>query len=226
MAATRTSKPRGRPKNPELIARRRDEILDSAAKVFAKRGYAGTDLQVVAESLGVGKGTIYRYFPSKEELFLAAVDRGMRWMRDSVDAALVNVTDPFERISTALATYLGFFEQHPEFAELLIQERAVFKDRKKPTYFVHREANIGRWRDLYARLIEQGRVRAMPVETITSVISNLGYGTMFTNFFAGREKSLSAQAQEIVDVVFNGILTDSERSLRTGTKMKAEGAEK
>src|SRR5262249_10562884 len=133
----------GRPRNPALAAQRRDEILDLAARIFAREGFA-TDLQTVADSLGVGKGTIYRYFPSKERLFLAAVDRGMLRIREAVDAAIAKASDPLDRIATALTAYLGFFDANPEFAELLIIERAVFKDRKKPTYFVHREANVGR----------------------------------------------------------------------------------
>lgn len=206
---------RGRPRDPALAERRRDEILDAAAKLFADRGYAATDLQAVADALGVGKGTLYRYFPSKERLFLAAVDRGMRRLRESVDAARATVGDPLEQIVEAMNAYLGFFDRHPELAELLIQERAVFRDRKKPTYFEHREANVGRWRDLFAGLMADGRIRDMSVEQIINVFSNLGYGTMFTNFFAGRQKSLPIQAREIVDVVFHGILTNGERLRRT-----------
>ena len=214
MLKTKAKSARGRLKDASLAARRRDESLDGAAKLFAARGYAATDLQVVADALEVGKGTLYRYFPSKRQLFLAAVDRGMRRMRECVEAARTAVNDPLDQIVEAMTAYLGFFDEHPELAELLIQERAVFRDRKKPTYFEHREANVGRWRDLFAGLIADGRVREMSVEQITNVFSNLGYGTMFTNFFAGRQKSLQVQAREIVDVVFHGILTERERSRR------------
>ncbi|MBI4717097.1 MAG: TetR/AcrR family transcriptional regulator [Planctomycetes bacterium] len=205
---------RGRPRDPSLAARRRHEILDAAAKLFAQRGFAATDLQVVADELSVGKGTLYRYFPSKGRLFLAAVDRGMRRLRECVDAACETVGDPLEQIVAAMGAYLGFFDAHPEFAELLIQERAVFRDRKKPTYFEHREANIGRWRSLFAGLIAEGRIRDVPPEQITNVLSNAGYGTMFTNFFTGRRRPLQAQAREIVDVVLHGILTPAERVRR------------
>jgi AcrR family transcriptional regulator len=209
-----TAKRRGRPADPERAARRRNQILDAAAAIFAEHGYAGTDLQVVADAVGVGKGTIYRYFSNKRQLFLAAADRGMRRIRETVDDAIAEVADPLDRIATALAAYLGFFDEHPEFAELLILERAVFKDRKKPTYFVHREANMERWRQLYLDLIAEKRIRPMPVDRITNVISNLAYGTMFTNYFTGRRTPLAEQADEIVDMVMYGILTDAERKRR------------
>src|SRR2546428_5724917 len=133
---------RGRPKDPGLLERRRAEILDAATRGFAERGYRCTDLQDVADLLGVGKGTLYRYFPTKEALFQAAVDRVMTGMRASIDEAVADIDDPLERIGRAMRTYLAYFDRHPEYVELLIQERAEFRDRKTPTYFVHREANI------------------------------------------------------------------------------------
>ena len=44
-----------------------------------------------------------------------------------------------------------------------MQERAGFKDRERPTYFEHRENNVERWRQVYRRLIAEGRVRPIPV---------------------------------------------------------------
>ena len=108
--------------------------------------------------------------------------------------------------------YLSFFDQHPDFVELLIQERAVFKRRKTPTYFEHRERNVGRWQALYRELMDAGRVRRMLPDEITDVMSSALYGTMFTNFFAGRAKSLETQARQIIDVVFRGILSEEERA--------------
>lgn len=207
----RTTRPRGRPRDASLAARRREEILVVATRLFAERGFASTDLQVAADALGVGKGTVYRYFPTKRELFLAAVDRAMRLLKDTLDAATANIDEPLLRMQTAVRTYLGFFDAHPEYVELLIQERAEFKDRKKPTYFVHREANVGPWQALFRSLIAAGVVRDVPVERITDVLGDLVYGTMFTNFFAGRRRDLRAQADDLLDIVLVGLLTPAGR---------------
>jgi AcrR family transcriptional regulator len=219
MKNTVEKKPR-RPSGEALWASRQEQILDAAAELFAEHGYADADTQLLAEKLGVGKGTLYRYFPSKQDVFLAAVDRVMRKVREQVEASMVGIDDPLDQIAEAVRAYLAFFAEHPGFVELLMQERAQFKDRKKPTYFEHCEANVERWRALYRTLIAQGRVRDMPVERITDVMSDLLYGTMFTNYFAGQRKPLAAQAQDILDVVFNGILSDAERQKR---RRKEEG---
>jgi AcrR family transcriptional regulator len=201
----------GRPVDQKLWTKRREAILDAAASLFAAHGYAETDTQLLVDRLGVGKGTLYRYFPSKRELFLAVADAVMLKMSERVDAAVARVADPLASIAEGIKAYLAFFAEHPGFVELLIQERAQFKDRKKPTYFEHRERRIGHWREVFRRLIAAGRVRAIPVHRITEVMSNLVYGTMFTNYFAGPSKSYEAQTQDILDIVFRGILSDSER---------------
>jgi len=199
--------------------RREEQILETAVKLFAEHGYSDTDTQLLAEKLHVGKGTIYRYFSSKRELFLAAADRVMRSMRQCVDASIEDIEEPFERIAVAIRAYLTFFAEHPEFVELLMQERAQFKDRKKPTYFEHREVNVQRWRALYDSLIVAGRIREVPVERILNTISNLVYGTMCTNYFTDQRHSVEMQARDILDIVFHGILSDSERQLRAAGKV-------
>src|SRR5688572_30089849 len=185
MSMTRLARPRGRPKDPALATRRRAAILDAAARVFAQRGYRDTNLQDVADALGVAKGTLYLYYPSKEELFLAAVDQGMVRLRDHVRGTYTDMTDPLDRLAVAIRAYLEFFKAHPDLAELLIQERAEFRDRKAPTYHEHRRTNEAVWRDVFAGLIAAGRVRDVPVQRILDVIGDMVYGTMFTNHFTG-----------------------------------------
>ena len=63
--------------------------------------------QALAERLGVGKGTIYRHFPSKRALFLAAADRVMRKMQEQVNANIAGIEDGLERIERAVATFLA-----------------------------------------------------------------------------------------------------------------------
>ena len=203
---------RGRPPDEEARTRRREEILGCAARVFAAGGYQTTDMQAIADAAGVAKGTLYLYFPGKEELFLAAVDQGMTWMRAAVDAAIGDSRDPLAVFERGILAYLRFFEEHPEQVELLIQERAEFRDRRQSTYFRHREEGAERWHALLGELLASGRFRDLPLTRIDDVMNDLVYGTMFTNHFSGRHKPIETQAGDILDIVFRGILSDEERA--------------
>lgn len=214
---TTTKKKVGRPPDEALRERRQEEILDAAAEIFAQHGYLTTDVQQVADALEVGKGTIYRYYPSKEQLFLAAADRGMQRLKETVDRSGEGVTDPLDRIEKAIIAYLAFFRENPHHVELLIQERAAFRDRKKPTYFqdyVNRESARGPWKNLLRGLITAGRLREMNVDRLLDVLSDMVYGTMFTHYITGQHKTLAEQAQDILEVCFFGILSDRERQQR------------
>src|SRR6266571_502765 len=93
MKETAEKKPR-RAADDTLWASRQEEILEAAARLFAEHGYADTDTQLLADELGVGKGTLYRYFPSKQDLFLAAVDRVMHRMTDQIETTIRDIADP------------------------------------------------------------------------------------------------------------------------------------
>jgi AcrR family transcriptional regulator len=204
---------------------RREEILDAATLLFAELGYDAAGTQELAEKLQVGKGTLYRYFPSKRDLFLAAVDRVMRRLRASVEAGIEGIEEPLERIERAVFSYLDFFATHPEYVELLIQERARFKDRTTPTWITHRNNSVARWRLIYQGLMDAGHIRPMPVDRITDVISDLLYGTMFTNYFAGQRKPSREQARDIMDIIYNGILSDAERRRQAAAGPAARGTD-
>ena len=143
----------------EILARK-EEILRTATELFAEQGFSDAVIQAIADRLQVGKGTIYRHFPSKRDLFLAAADRVMRKMQETILAQIAGIEDGLEKISRAIAVYLAFFAQHPEYVEMLVQERAQFKDRKRPTYFEHRSVNVQSWRGL--RTVDPGRAGARP----------------------------------------------------------------
>src|SRR4051812_5817890 len=95
-------KKRGRPKDRDLAERRREAILEAAGRLFARVGFARSDLDELASELGVGKGTLYRYFPTKSELFLAAVDRAMRALHAEIAAAAESASDPLDQIAQAV----------------------------------------------------------------------------------------------------------------------------
>jgi len=128
-----------------------------------------------------------------------------------ITAATASIEDPVNRIAMALSAFLGYFDEHPEVVELLIQERAEFRDRENPTFRLHREKNIGPWHTLLEELMAAGRVRTMPADIITGVISDTLYGKIFTTYFGGKRRTFQSQVNEVLTVIFAGILSDDER---------------
>ena len=90
------------PVQAQLIALRRQQILDAAVKVFAEKGFHVTTIRDIARVAGIADGTIYHYFNNKGELLLGVLDRMTAAVRDEALAAMPDLTD----VAGFLNTYL------------------------------------------------------------------------------------------------------------------------
>lgn len=202
----------GRPKDDQLAARRRSQIIQHAIDEFARNGYANADLDVIAASAGCSKGTLYNYFTSKSDLFGASVDYVMQMVVEA--AGVGDEGDPLEQLEKLVHAFLSHFAAHPEHVELLVQERSDFRDREEPSYDRYRAASRQRWKRRFEQLMNDGRMRRMPAEQAINILGDLLYGTIFLNHFRRRRIKPQQQAAEVLDVLFRGFLTDSERASR------------
>ncbi|RME56651.1 MAG: TetR/AcrR family transcriptional regulator [Deltaproteobacteria bacterium] len=197
----------GRPRDAKRAARRRAGILQAAADCFAEHGFATTEVQTIADRLGIGKGTIYRYFPTKEELFRETVSWCIERLGEHVTETMAAFEDPIDQICASVFAYIDFFARNRESIPLLLLERTVLEE--KPIYFQRYDVKVEEWQARFQALIDAGRVRRMPVERITNVVSTLLYGTILTNYLSGKDRPPRDQAHDILDVIFHGILNET-----------------
>ena len=108
-------------------SKKRETILAVAVEAFARDGYRNTDVQAIADKAGVGKGTVYRHFGNKEDLFWATVFDVLKRLERHLLRAMEGIDSPIEKLRAAGLAYAGFFEDHPEFIEVFVQDRAEFR---------------------------------------------------------------------------------------------------
>jgi AcrR family transcriptional regulator len=191
---------------------RRRSIVEAAARLFAEHGFADCDMECVAGDLGIAKGTLYLYFPGKVELFRACVDWGMAEMQRVVFEAAQGELPPFRRLARSIRAYLEFFDQNPQYVELLIQERAMFRDRKRGTYFEYREGIRADFRSIYGQLVADGTLRNdLPLDRLLDAVGAMLYGTMLVNNAMGRAISSDEQYDAVMNTVFGGLVTTAGR---------------
>jgi len=88
---------------------KRRDIARAAMEVFAERGFDATSMSLVAGSAGVGKGTIYEYFDSKDEMIAAAI---LIWLEDIIEGARSlsqRIEDPELRLRTFVSESMAEF---------------------------------------------------------------------------------------------------------------------
>jgi AcrR family transcriptional regulator len=100
---------------------RRNAILDVAAQSFLEHGYAATTMSAIAAALGGSKGTLWSYFPSKEVLFAAVIDRVTKAFR----AQLSLILNPRDGVETALRRFCLEFLRKVTSPEAIALHRLV-----------------------------------------------------------------------------------------------------
>jgi AcrR family transcriptional regulator len=100
-------------------ARRRQQLLDVALRVFAEQGYHPTSMNDLAVAAGVTKPVLYQHFASKRELYLELLqDVGGR-LHDSIVGAVAEASGPREQVERGFTAYFRFVGVHRDAFQVL-----------------------------------------------------------------------------------------------------------
>ena len=86
---------------------RRDQIILAAAQLFVNHGYSGTSMRDIADGVGMLPGSVYHYYPSKEDLFVAIHREGFRRLMHNIREAMKRSPDPWKRLELACAEHIN-----------------------------------------------------------------------------------------------------------------------
>jgi AcrR family transcriptional regulator len=130
----------------------RDSILDATAALVADRGLRSVTMSKVADDAGIGRATLYKYFPDVESILLAWHQRQVAAHLDQLTELVSGIGDPVERLRAVLGRY-ATIQHHQHGGELAAQLHSgdhVDRGRQRLHDFV---------RDLLTAAADEGRVR-------------------------------------------------------------------
>jgi len=188
-------------------------ILDAALRVFSDRGFHHATVSEVARAAHVGKGTVYLYFDSKEDLLVALFDEladRLVWVLDRILIEGISLQEAVQRLvaeqigrGRAKAQVFRLMVQQPFFANLTLQrERRVLVRR-----VIERVAV--RIRDA----IDRGVLRACDPNLCACLLLNLaGVMSLYETVDAEipLQEGVPLAAAELADVLWNGLKKESE----------------
>ncbi len=112
----------------------RKRILEAAAQVFASKGYHETRVDDIVESSNSSKGSVYSYFPGKQQIFLALVDQFADLLQRRLDEAIDQESDGVRRVDAALRVCLETFGKYRGLAKILLIQAvglgSVFEEKR------------------------------------------------------------------------------------------------
>ncbi|QQS10992.1 MAG: TetR family transcriptional regulator [Rhodospirillales bacterium] len=195
------------PAAPTKAEATRQRILDAAARVFARRGYADTRLSDIADEAGTFAGSIYYYFDSRETLVAEVLDIGVRRVFDAVRAdieALPAGAGHRERIAAAIHAHLAFTLSIDDFAtanqRLFAQVPAEIRQRH---IHVHR-AYGDYWRKLLEAARRGGAIRR-DLDLSVLRLQLLGAINWSLEWYKPGRRSVRQIANQLADMVFDGV---------------------
>lgn len=199
----------GKTKQEVLTEFRCAEILDAARHVFAEKGFTEATVDAIAEAAGVSKGTVYLYFPSKREIYLAALMKGVQEMVELTWKEVEAAAGSRARIAAFIGTRLGYFERHREFFRIYhcefgaIVQPAALRTEFKSLYLQQLKA-LERVVD---EGIKAGEIRPARAATLAAAIFEMTRGVTLARLLGNSEEPVASEAEELTEMVWRGIAT-------------------
>ncbi len=100
----------------------REQILDAATRLFARRGFDGTSLQDIADAVGIRKASLFHHFPSKEDLRIKVLDKLLSHWNEVVPRILAATSAGVDQSDAIIQEATAFFLADPDRARFLTRE--------------------------------------------------------------------------------------------------------
>jgi AcrR family transcriptional regulator len=91
--------------DPDLVSKRRAQIIKAAVELFAKQGYARTSVMQIAKAAGVSIGLIYQYFGDKDDILFLALKLVLDTYERDIPKQFTGLDHPLDRLRAALGGY-------------------------------------------------------------------------------------------------------------------------
>jgi AcrR family transcriptional regulator len=146
--------------SPRIVDRehKRQQLIEAAARVFASRGFSDTRVANIATEAGVGKGTLYEYFGSKEELFFAVVEWINRRTWERVQEVLESSASARAQLEGLFAVSSQLLAEHFEVHGVTIDFWAASRGGAHEERFVDATAESYRlYRSLVIEVVRRGQ---------------------------------------------------------------------
>lgn len=157
---------RGRKKSQQT----RMAIVQCATEIFSQREFHEVLTDDIAQRLGIGKGTIYRYFDSKEALYLAAIGEGLNGLHAAVTAVLQQDAPLGTTIEAVARTMINYFWRQRDFFVLMHRLESKLKAQERTDWKNRRNEVVSMVSRVLERAIARGEIAAVNTRLAVEVL--------------------------------------------------------
>ncbi len=193
----------------ELVSEwRRHEILEAARRIFARLGYAATNVEEIAKEAGMAKGTVYLYFKSKEEVFAEVLASDMECLVNKMIEDMSAVKTFENRLTVFLNLRLAYIQNNRDFLNIYLAEfggrgsRSAMSCKTFDKLFWRKFEFI---RQCLEEAIAGGEIRAVEVEPTAFAILDLARGFAERHLRGWAHLTLEEDVASVRSLILHGV---------------------
>ena len=165
-------------------------------------------MDAIAEQAHIAKGTLYLYFPSKRDIYLAALRQGIRSLNDDTTRKVAAQTGVLEKLRTFVTTRVEYFEQNREFFLIYHSEIGNFlphpgkQGGEVSKLYLEQAYSL---ESILREAAEQGEIRDLRPDSTAFAVCDLTRGVIVQRMLGWSKAELQDDINHLIEVIWRGI---------------------
>ncbi len=189
----------------EKTENKRERILLAAVEVFTCRGYNSARMEEIAETAGIGKGTLYEYFDSKVQLFNEMIIRSWEEYTNSLTADSIHELTFEETIREIVKGHFTFSKENKKLARILFWDTEIMDEELKEWMYGRRKEQEKLIKQLVDKAVAAGEIKPVDNKLVFIILAGLIGSIWAINILENWEINPEELAGQLTDAVMNGI---------------------
>jgi AcrR family transcriptional regulator len=180
-------------KDPELVKRRRRQIVDAAVELFVKKGFHKTTTRQIARASGLSIGSVYEYVATKEDVLYLVCDVIHAEAERQISEALARTAGGRETLAEVVREYFLVCDRMTDHILLVYQETQSLPSRWRKRVLENEVRFTGIFKGVLKRLVVTGELPALHESTLELMAHNitvLGHMWTFRRWFLRRHYTI------------------------------------
>jgi len=193
-------------KDPQLVERRRQQIVDAAVQLFIRHGFHKTTTRQIARAAGFSIGSLYEYIASKEDVLYLVCESIHAEVEHGVSEALIRADGARNALAEAIREYFLVCNRMSDFILLIYQETQSLPEQWKKRVLENELRITGLFVEVLARLVASGELPPMDdrrIEIAAHNISVLGHMWTFRRWFFSRHYTIDDYIRLQTEFILN-----------------------
>jgi AcrR family transcriptional regulator/NAD(P)-dependent dehydrogenase (short-subunit alcohol dehydrogenase family) len=193
-------------RNKELVAKRREQIVLAAIKLFSRKGFHQTSLRELAEESGISHGNIYEYVGSKQDIFFLIHQFINNIAIQETNRIIEVVDDPLEKLRRMVKAEFQLMYEWSDAVLLLYQETHVLDPPRLKALLERERARVQLTEEVLKEGMDKGQLRNFNTRVAANLIKLMAETWVVKRWDLRGHIDRQEMEKAILDVAFNGLL--------------------